>query len=212
MLQVRELGFAYSSRGSTVLSGVSIDFEAGAITALTGPSGCGKSTLLYIAGLMLRPTEGAVLFQGTDVSALRDSDRSQIRRNNMGFVFQDALLDPSRTVLDNVLEPAVFAGVPRRHLSGRAHDLLEAFGVSHRASHRPGQISGGQAQRVALCRALLLEPTVILGDEPTGNLDADSTEVVWETLDSAANQGATVIIATHNARLATRAHAHIALS
>jgi ABC-type lipoprotein export system ATPase subunit len=180
-------------------------FPEGAITVVTGPSGSGKSTLLYLLGLLLRPRRGSVLVDGQVVSGLPDVERSAIRSRRLGFVFQDALLDPTRSALDNVLEPAVFAGVPRSQVRHRAELLLDALGVGHRTAHRPGQMSGGQAQRVALCRALLLEPGIVLGDEPTGNLDASNTDVVWSALSEATSEGATVVVATHDPRLVERA-------
>lgn len=130
-------------------------------------------------------------------SSLPDGERSALRSEYLGFVFQDALLDLSRTALDNVLEAQWLAGQPRDEQA--ALDLLERFGVRHRAGHRPAEISGGQAQRIALCRALVKRPALILADEPTGNLDTASALTVWEALARAAGQGATVIVATHDA-------------
>lgn len=205
-LRVDQLGFGYPRAGAPVLDGLTEDFPDGAITAITGPSGSGKSTLLYVVGLLLTPTSGTVWLDDQPVSALQDAERSAVRSRALGFVFQDALLDPARTALDNVVEPAVFAGLPRAGVVDRALGLLDRFGVGNRARHRPGQMSGGQAQRVALCRALLLRPAVLLGDEPTGNLDTTSSRVVWDALAEAAADGATVLLATHDDDLVRRAH------
>nr|WP_246247402.1 ATP-binding cassette domain-containing protein [Cellulomonas septica] len=173
-------------------------FSEGALTTITGPSGGGKSTLLYLLGLMLTPTAGTVVLDGVATARLPDGERARLRATQIGFVFQDAVLDPARTVLDNVMEGALFTGTSRRVAERRARDLLGALGVEHRHDHRPGQISGGQAQRVALCRALVKSPTIILADEPSGNLDPASADVVWDTLRERAQSGATVIVATHD--------------
>lgn len=168
------------------------------MTAVTGRSGRGKSTLLYLLGLMLTPTAGTVSIRGHAVSGLRDRARSQIRAQHIGFVFQDAALDPSRTLLDNVAEGALYAGIARDTARRQATVLLTDVGVAHRIDHRPGEISGGQAQRVALCRALIKNPDVLLADEPTGNLDPETASVIWSILRARADDGATVIIATHD--------------
>lgn len=211
MLATRDLTFTYPHRSERVLDGLTTSFARGAVTAVTGASGAGKSTLLYVLALMLRATGGQVLWHGRPVSDLPDAERARLRAADVGFVFQDAMLDPSRTILDNVCEAALFAGMPRLVARDRAHELLAEFGIEHRASHRPGQISGGQAQRVALCRALVTGPTVVFGDEPTGNLDLTSADVVWTALREYARQGATVIVATHDERLTADADAVVRL-
>lgn len=211
MIDVSDLRFAYQATGEPVIDGLTHRFAQGAITAVTGRSGGGKSTLLYLIALMLRPQEGSIRFGHHEVSSLSDTVRTQVRSSSVGFVFQDAALDLSRTVLDNVTEGGLYAGLDRRTAIGRARTLLERFGVSHRADHRPGEISGGQAQRVALCRALVKDPAVIVGDEPTGNLDADTTDVVWQAFAEAAAAGATVIVATHDLVLAERSDERLAL-
>lgn len=197
-LEIRDLTFGYPKGGQDLLVGLSHAFAPGAVTALTGESGRGKSTLLYMLGLMLTPRAGAVLLGGKDVGATSDADRSRIRARHIGFVFQDAALDPTRTVLDSVLEPSLYAGIPRAVAESRARVLLEELGLSQRAAHRPGEISGGQAQRVAICRALLNDPAVVLADEPTGNLDRGNAEIVLAALRGATSQGRTVVIATHD--------------
>lgn len=194
-----------------VVSDLDLDFPQASVTAITGASGRGKSTLLYLVAGMLRPAAGHVLWDGDAVDTRPDGRRAQWRATTSGFVFQDAMLDPARTVLDNVCEPALFAGMPAAHARTRASALLDTLGVGHRAGHRPGEISGGQAQRVAMCRALVTDPPVIFCDEPTGNLDDESAAVVWEVLESAAQDGATVVLATHDRRLADRSDQRVEL-
>ena len=210
LLKARSVTFGYG--GTTpVLSEWGGDFEKGEVVALTGPSGRGKSTLLYLLGLMLKPTSGAVYVDGRDVSRSTDKERAHLRASKFGFVFQDAALDPTRTVLDNVVETALYRGDDRRTAIRTAHALLERFGVNVRATHRPGQVSGGQAQRIALCRALLGNPQILLADEPTGNLDAASSGVVIAALHEHAASGATVVVATHDPELVGRCHRKIEL-
>lgn len=199
MLEVRAVTFAYRRGGEELFGGLSWSFAGGALTAVTGPSGRGKSTLLYLLGLMLRPTGGQVLLQGERVDALPDARRAAVRAHRVGFVFQDAALDPARRIVDSVVEPALYAGCRRGEVVGRARELLDQLGVGQRADHRPGEISGGQAQRVAVARALINTPVVILADEPTGNLDQGNAAVVLGALRDAARAGAAVIIATHDA-------------
>ena len=210
-LGVRGLSFAYRRGTPAVIDNLSVRFEPATITTVTGSSGSGKSTLLYLLALMLTPQAGSITWNGRATEAMADSERARLRANHCGFVFQDAMLDPARTVLDNACEAALFAGVPHRLARDRARGLLEEFGVGHRADHRPGEISGGQAQRVALCRALLTDPDVIFGDEPTGNLDDASADIVWSALVARARAGATVIVATHAHTLTTRAGRQVEL-
>ena len=201
----RQLSFAYAAGGGSVIDSLTVDLPSASITALTGPSGAGKSTLLYLLAMMIRPTGGDVMWDGEPASGLPDAARSRLRAAQVGFIFQDALLDPARTVLANVCDSGLFAGMRHAAAAERARHLLTRFGVADRADHRPGEISGGQAQRVALCRALLTDPRVVFADEPTGNLDDESAEVVWQAFSDHAATGATVIIATHDSTLAARA-------
>jgi lipoprotein-releasing system ATP-binding protein len=210
-LAAEGLVVAYRRTSAPVLDGLTVDFCPGALTAVTGPSGSGKSTLLYVLGLLVRPTAGDVLWHGAPTRDLTDVQRSRVRARETGLVFQDSLLDPARSVLANVCDAGLFAGMERRTQVRRAQGLLERFGVDHRSAHRPGEISGGQAQRVALCRALLTSPTVVLGDEPTGNLDAASARVVWQALRDHAAEGATVVVATHDESLAATADERLVL-
>ena len=208
----RGLSFAYRSGAAPVIEDLTVDVPTGGVTVLTGPSGSGKSTLLYLLALMIRPTAGEVVWDGRPASRLPDATRSRLRAAQVGLVFQDALLDPSRSVLANVCDSGLFAGMPRPTATARARELMARFGVEHRADHRPGEISGGQAQRVAICRALLTDPRVVFADEPTGNLDVESAEVVWRALADHAAHGATVIVATHHTDLAGRADQEIHLT
>ncbi len=195
---LQDLHFRYTERSEELYGGLTHAFTPGAVTAITGESGRGKSTLLYIIGLLLRPSEGEVVLADNRLSQLSDRQASKIRANRIGFVFQDAELDPSRPVLDSVLEPGIYAGTPREELKQRGLELLDQFGLAERAAHKPGQISGGQAQRVAICRALVNDPRVILADEPTGNLDPKNSQMVLGALKEAAESGRTVVIATHD--------------
>lgn len=210
LLRAESLSFRYE-RATPLLEGWSARFEAGEVVAVTGPSGRGKSTLLYLLGLMLRPRSGEVLLDGAPMQARSDRERAARRAATFGFVFQDAALDATRTVLDNVLETALYRGEDRRESEPRAHALLERFGVALRADARPGQVSGGQAQRIALCRALLGDPRIVLADEPTGNLDPASTEVVLTALHEQARHGAAVIVVTHDPALVARCDRELAL-
>lgn len=197
VIQLDDVAFGYT-QASAIVDGVTHEFSGGTLTAVTGPSGSGKSTLLYLIGLMLTPTRGTVLIDGACASRMRDAERSELRARRMGFVFQDALLDPSRSILDNVCEGRLFHPNRRRGLRDRAVELLKRYGVEVDPQRRPGQISGGQAQRVALCRALIADPDIVLADEPTGNLDHASADTVWTALADLAATGATVIVATHD--------------
>lgn len=197
MLTVESLRFAYPS-GPSIVESLSERFVPGEMVGITGPSGRGKSTLLYLLGLMLTPTSGRILLDGESVAGLRDAERARLRARQFGFVFQDAALDATRTVLDNVLETALYRGESRRALTPAALALLDRFGVSLRVHAKPGQVSGGQAQRIALARALLLQPRVLLCDEPTGNLDPASTEIVLDALREYASSGGVVVVVTHD--------------
>lgn len=198
MLAVKDLSFAYRKGGSELFGGLSYEFTPGAMTAVTGASGRGKSTLLYMLGLMLRPSAGHVLLDGVTLSALPDAERSRTRATSFGFVFQDAALDKSRSILEAVIEPALYAGRRRREMAGRARELLDRVGLADRAGHRPGEVSGGQAQRVAVARALINTPHVILADEPTGNLDRDSAAAIIGLLRDSLDGDRAVVVATHD--------------
>ncbi|SEB99818.1 lipoprotein-releasing system ATP-binding protein [Nocardioides exalbidus] len=211
-LAVRDLTFRYRGSHDELFDGLTHAFTPGKVTALTGPSGRGKSTLLHIIGLLRSPTTGDVLLDGTPVSAARDLTRSALRARRIGFVFQDSELDPARKVIDSVVEPALYAGRSRSDVLPRAYDLLDELGLAERADHRPGQVSGGQAQRLAVCRALLNEPDVVLADEPTGNLDLGNAGLVIDALTRTARERSdTVVIATHDPFVLERVDEVVAL-
>ncbi|GAA1169003.1 ABC transporter ATP-binding protein [Nesterenkonia sandarakina] len=204
-LAIESLSFRYDRTEKDLFGGLDHTFTPGRVTAITGSSGRGKSTLLYILGLMLTPTQGTVRLHGQKVSTSTDTDRSKTRAADIGFVFQDAALDPSRSILDAVIEPGLYAGWRSSEARARGRELLESLGLAHRATHRPGEISGGQAQRVAVARSLIADPSVLLADEPTGNLDAANAQSVLEALSHTtehdhrgAAAGRTVVIATHD--------------
>lgn len=204
------VSFGYDPR-RRVVADWNEEFAAGEMTALTGPSGCGKSTRLYLLALMLGLDAGRIELDGERVDDRSDASRAALRAHRFGFVFQDAVLDPTRTVLDNVLESALYRGDRRRDSVTRALGLLDTMDVGVPADRRPGQISGGQAQRIAVCRALVGAPDVVFADEPTGNLDATSAEVVLETLRQHASCGGCIVIVTHDPRVADRCDRRIEL-
>lgn len=210
MLQASDLRFHYR-RNTPILDGVSIQILPGEVVGLVGPSGSGKSTLLYVLGLLLNPQGGSITLNGVDATELSDNSRSRLRAHHIGFVFQDACLDLSRTILDNVLESATYNGLNRALAIPQAIDLLSELGVAVDPARRPGEISGGQAQRVALARALIHRPSVILADEPTGNLDSASAGVVLNQLVDRSRAGAAVAIATHDPRVVERCDRMVAL-
>lgn len=211
MIRAENLTFGYPHVSTQAFVGWSAEFTAGTTTALTGPSGRGKSTLLYLLGLMLRPVSGEIFVDGAAAATLNDSIRAQMRARKFGFVFQDAALDPTRTVIDNVTETALYRGVSRHAAALRGRELLDRFGVEVPSDRKPGQVSGGQAQRIALCRALLSAPEILLADEPTGNLDPLTTDVVVHALTEHAATGATVIIVTHSPTVAAACDRRIEL-
>lgn len=210
-VRVHDLQFGYSRAADYLFDGFSHDFLPGQVTAIAGASGRGKSTLLYLVACMLTPNGGQVLLDGIDMASVHDSARALTRARHIGFVFQDASLDPTRRIIDSVLEPAMYAGLSRATAAPRAEELLEKFGVAGRARHKPGEISGGQAQRVALCRALVVDPEIVVADEPTGNLDPDNATLVLDTFRESAAAGKTVIVATHDPSVLARADSVVRL-
>ncbi len=207
--------YAVGTRTLEVLRGVSLSIDAGESTAITGMSGAGKSTLLYILAGLDRPTSGRVLYRGRDIYAAGDGERSAIRAQKIGFVFQAYHLLPELTVLENVILPGLSqhgAFLRGAALRKRAEELLGRVGLAERAVHRPNELSGGEQQRVALARALMNGPELLLADEPTGNLDSKTGEDILHYLfDLASEQGLTLVIVTHNEAVATRCHRHVAL-
>ena len=188
-----------------ILRGADLTLHAGEIVALVAPSGAGKSTLLHVAGLLDRPDAGSVLVDGRDAGSLPDAGRTAVRRDTIGFVYQFHHLLGEFTALENVVLPQMIAGRRRRDAEAHASTLLAAFGLTARAEHLPGKLSGGEQQRVAIARALANGPKVLLADEPTGNLDVATAATVFEELLSIVRgRGLAALIATHNPELAGR--------
>jgi putative ABC transport system ATP-binding protein len=201
-------------RGSVdvaALSGVDLDVREGEKLAIMGPSGSGKTTLLSIIGCLDRPTQGDHLFQGAAVDDLDDDTLSRLRNRSIGFVFQAFHLLPHLSVLENVETPLQYGGRPPREWRSRALEALDRVGLEARADHRPSELSGGEAQRTAIARALVVEPRLLLADEPTGNLDTTTGTEIAALLDSLHAQGSTVVLVTHNEELARRAQRLVTL-
>lgn len=208
LLQALSLTRDYALAGVSVpaLRGVSLTIEAGESVAIVGPSGCGKSSLLNLLGAIDRPTSGAVLLRGRDVSHLREREATDFRLRHVGFVFQRFYLMPMLTALENVELPMAEAGVPRGVRRERARELLAFVGLAPRAGHRPTQLSGGEQQRVAIARALANGPDLLLADEPTGELDARTGRAVIELFERLNAEGMTIVVVTHDEVLARSAH------
>ena len=207
-LMVRDLCKHFVSEVETliVLDGVNFSLEAGENLAIVGASGSGKSTLLYILGTLDQPTSGSVSIDSVDPFVLPASQLAEFRNRTVGFVFQDHHLLPQLTVLENVLLPAMAQGRPSREAAERARHLIEEVGLSARIDHVPGRLSGGERQRVAVARAMLHQPKLLLADEPTGNLDSDNANKIAELLfDLPRREGASLIIVTHSDELSNRA-------
>ena len=198
-------GFKQGREQLHVLNGASLSLNKGEIVALVGPSGSGKSTLLHIAGLLEFPDEGEVWLHGDACGTLSDDKRTALRRRDVGFVYQYHHLLPEFSALENVILPQMIAGSPRAQASARAKELLAKLNLAGREEHRPGQLSGGEQQRVAICRALANQPALLLADEPTGNLDPHTADIVFDQLISLVrDQGLAALVATHNPELARR--------
>ena len=188
-----------------VFDHLSLEVHAGQVVALLGPSGSGKSSLLHIAGLLERPSGGQVLIAGQDCTALDDVARTRIRRIGVGFVYQFHHLLPEFSALENVVMPQLIAGESKTAAETRAKELLDRLRLSHRLHHRPAEMSGGEQQRVAICRALANRPLLLLADEPTGNLDPETAAVVHdEFMHLIHDEGLAAVIATHNEELAQK--------
>jgi len=207
VLQLVNLERVYSQGGRAieVLRGASAEIYEGELVALVGPSGSGKSSLLHMIGLLEKPGGGTVLLNGVDCTALSDKERTRVRRNEIGFVYQFHNLLPEFSALENVAMPQLIAGASKRQAKERALQLLTGFGLASRAQHRPAELSGGEQQRVAIARAMANNPRVLLADEPTGNLDPQTAERVFdELLYFIRSTGVAALMATHNFELARR--------
>ena len=197
--------FGDGDKRLNVLNGVNLKIAKGEIVALTGPSGSGKSTLLYQTGLLDTPSAGEIFLAGQPCAKMKEKERTMMRRKYLGFVYQSHLLLPDFTCLENVMMPLLIGGVDKKKAIERATELLEKMGLKHRLKHRPGEMSGGEQQRAAIARALANNPTLLLADEPTGNLDPKTSEKVFaELLNLVRETGLSALIATHNPELASK--------
>ncbi|KQV82753.1 ABC transporter ATP-binding protein [Rhizobium sp. Root1220] len=198
----------YYGQGETLLSilkGADFTLNSGEIVALVAPSGTGKSTLLHVAGLLEHPDGGEVTINGLPCDGLPDDKRTAIRRSEIGFVYQFHHLLPEFSAIENIMMPQMIAGLPRKDARERAAQLLDYMRIGHRGSHRPGELSGGEQQRVAIARAVANAPSLLLADEPTGNLDPETASYVFDALEALVRQsGLAALIATHNHQLAGR--------
>jgi lipoprotein-releasing system ATP-binding protein len=214
LIQVEQLFKAYGNGAKRVevLKGLDLTFFQGERAAIVGASGVGKTTLLHILGTLDRPTSGKVLYEGKDIYALNEKDLALFRNREIGFVFQFHHLLPEFSAMENTMMPCLIQGIPKKESASRAEGILTLVGLKERLSHKPGELSGGEQQRVAVARALVLEPKILLADEPTGNLDTKTGESVFDLLQEL-NQikGVTLIVVTHNLKLAEKLSRQIQL-
>src|SRR5688572_28722613 len=212
---VQNLSKIYSKPGTGVevaaLRSINIDFVEGEYTAIMGASGSGKSTLMNIIGCLDRPTAGRYILGEDDVSRMPDDALSEIRSRRIGFIFQNFNLIPQLTVLENLEVPMFYLGIPPAQRRARARELAERVGLTPRVDHRPTELSGGQQQRVCIARALVNDPLILLADEPTGNLDSKTGHSILELFEELVAGGKTVLMVTHDPRVAERCHRVIAL-
>jgi putative ABC transport system ATP-binding protein len=213
LIHARDLRKTYHVGDQVVhaLDGLDLDIRANEYVALMGPSGSGKSTLMNMLGCLDSPTSGTYILNGQDVSRLEDDALAEIRNREIGFVFQTFNLLPRYTALENVALPMVYAGIPKAERQDRAREVLSQVGLGDRMDHRPNELSGGQRQRVAVGRALVMKPSIILADEPTGNLDTATSEEVMELFGEIQKAGNTVILVTHEEDIAAYAHRTVRL-
>lgn len=207
LLQTLELNKTYEQGGQslTVLNDVNVSVAEGEMVALVGPSGAGKSTLLQMIGLLDQPTAGQIHIHGYDITAANENERTRLRRDFIGFVYQFHYLQPEFTALENIILPQMIAGVKKAQAATRGEELLAKLGLAERLHHRPARLSGGEQQRVAIARALANSPSLLLADEPTGNLDPGTSNIVFEELMTLVREsGVGAVIATHNLDLAKR--------
>lgn len=208
LITVKDLGRKYVIGSEVIhaLKSVSLEINKGEFVALMGPSGSGKSTLMNILGCLDTPTKGTYILNGTDVSHMTDNALAEVRNQEIGFVFQTFNLLPRSTSLDNVALPLIYAGVNKKNRDLRAKTALENVGLGNRMDHKPNELSGGQRQRVAVARALINNPSIILADEPTGNLDTKTSVEIMGLLEEIHDKGNTIILVTHEEDIALHAH------
>ncbi|HEY1060562.1 MAG: macrolide ABC transporter ATP-binding protein [Sphingobacteriales bacterium 17-39-43] len=208
LITLLDIGRKYVIGAETIhaLKSVSLTIEKGEFVALMGPSGSGKSTLMNILGCLDTPTKGTYILNGNQVSEMSDSELAEIRNKEIGFVFQTFNLLPRSSSLENVALPLVYAGVGRAQREDRAQKTLESVGLGNRVHHKPNELSGGQRQRVAVARALVNNPSIILADEPTGNLDTKTSVEIMGLLEEIHSKGNTIILVTHEEDIAQHAH------
>jgi len=214
LLQVQKLFKSYGNgtKRVEVLRGIDLTFSRGEKAAIVGASGVGKTTLLHVLGTLDRPTAGKVLFEGKDIYALNEKNLALFRNREIGFVFQFHHLLPEFDALENTMMPCLIQGIPKKESASRAEAILTLVGLKDRISHKPGELSGGEQQRVAVARALVLEPKVLLADEPTGNLDTKTGESVFDLLQELNRiKEVTLIVVTHNQILAEKMSRQIQL-
>ncbi|TVT56867.1 MAG: ABC transporter ATP-binding protein [Sedimenticola thiotaurini] len=207
MIRLEQINRSFEVGDETVhaLRDVDLDLATGDYISIMGPSGSGKSTLLNILGLLDQPDSGHYYLDGTDTTTLNETDQAVARRDNIGFVFQSFHLIPRLTAAQNVELPLILAGIDPNQRSERVTRALELMGLTDRAKHRPDQLSGGQRQRVAIARATIMQPALLLADEPTGNLDKHSGDEVIQTLEQLNSQGITLVVVTHDPDIGGRA-------
>jgi putative ABC transport system ATP-binding protein len=213
LIETRDLWKTYVMGDEEIhaLRGVAIGIERGEYVAIMGPSGSGKSTLMNLIGCLDTPTKGSYLLNGKEVAAMNDDELARIRNEEIGFVFQTFNLLPRATALHNVELPLVYAGVPGKVRQERAKAALDKVELTQRASHRPNELSGGQRQRVAIARALVNDPSILLADEPTGNLDSKTGTEIMSLFDRLHESGNTIILVTHEPEIAAHAHRVISI-
>lgn len=207
VIRIENLTRFYTIGEETVraLNGINLSIQKNEYVALMGPSGSGKSTLMNIIGCLDTPTSGEYFLNGPNVAQLSDSELAAIRNKEIGFVFQTFNLLPRLTALQNVALPLVYAGIPEAERLNKAKEVLEQVGLGNRITHKPNELSGGQRQRVAVARALVNHPSIILADEPTGNLDSKTSEEIMQLLDIIHQAGNTIVLVTHEEGIALRA-------
>ena len=200
MLSMRDLSRVYRTDTveTTALDGVNLDIEDGEFVAIMGPSGCGKSTLLNVIGMLDSPSSGSYVFDGQEVAGLGEAQLANVRKKNIGFIFQSFNLVDELSVRENVELALLYHDVPASERRRRTDEVMDKVGIGHRAKHRPSQLSGGQQQRVAVARALVGNPKLILADEPTGNLDTHHGEEVMKMLQALNAEGSTIVMVTHS--------------